>query len=89
MEKQPTALDRLFMFDERSVFKPMLSGFLIGAALAFISNKDVAMAMGGGIGGALVFTVVWKIVRMARKDSSCCSVSLSVKLLWNPGSLLL
>ena len=56
------------MLDEQSVFKPMLSGFLIGAAVSFISNKDVAMAVGGGIGGALIFTVIWKIGRIARKD---------------------
>ncbi len=67
MEKQPSAIDRIFMLNEPSVFKPMLSGFLVGAALSFINNNDVAMAVGGGIGGALIFTVVWKIGRMARK----------------------
>ena len=68
MAKQPSVIDRIFMLDEQSVFKPMLSGFLIGAAVSFISNKDVAMAVGGGIGGALIFTVIWKIGRIARKD---------------------
>lgn len=67
MEKQPSAIDRIFMLNETSVFKPMLSGFLVGAALSFINNNDVAMAVGGGIGGALIFTIVWKIGRMARK----------------------
>lgn len=68
LEKQPTILNRIFMFDEPNVFKPMLSGFLFGAALSFISNNDVAMAFGGGIGGTLIFTIIWKIRRLVRKD---------------------
>ena len=68
MAKQSSIIERIFMFDEASVFKPMLSGFLIGAALSFITNKNVAMAVGGGIGGAFIFTIIWKIGRIVKND---------------------
>ena len=42
------------MLNEQSAFKPMLSGLLIGAALSFLSNQDVVMAIGGGVGGAFI-----------------------------------
>lgn len=68
MKKKPSVIERIFMLNEPSVYKPLLAGACIGGALQFLHGGNFPMAIGGAIGGAIFFAVVWRIARFARRS---------------------
>jgi hypothetical protein len=63
------------MLDEQSVFKPLLAGFLFGATASYLKlvrldaitmSDAMGSIIGGGIGGSLIFGIIWKISRTVK-----------------------
>jgi len=69
-EKRSDLLSRLFMLDEDNAYKPLGAGFCIGALLSALRSpaEDILPAvLGGGIGGTILFGIIWKIANAGRK----------------------
>jgi len=64
--KKPSNTERFFMLNEESVYKPLLAGAVVGGVINLFQTGNIAKALGGAIGGAILFAVIWRIVRFFR-----------------------